>query len=70
LTGDWEFEDVLENLKVQDYAKAPSGNPVPGLFAHKKTCDVLLDSCWIMVPANNFYGVHVNVGQWTPDPNF
>jgi hypothetical protein len=70
LTGNWEFEDVAENLKVQGYAKAPSGNPSPGLFAHKKTCDTVLNACSIVVPANNFYGVHVNVGQWVPDPKF
>jgi hypothetical protein len=70
LTGDWEFEDVAENLKVQDYAEAPSGNPSPGLFDHKKTCDVDVNTCSIVVPANNFYGVHVNVGEWVPDPGF
>jgi hypothetical protein len=70
LNDPWEFEDVLENLKVQDYKKAPSGNPEPGLFAHKKTCDAASSSCSIVVPVNNFYGVHVNVGQWIPDPNF
>jgi precorrin-3B methylase len=61
---------VAENLKVQHYASAPSGNPSPGLFAHKKTCDTSESSCWIDVPAAKFYGVHVNVGTWVPDPNF
>jgi hypothetical protein len=70
LTAPWKFEDVAENLKVQDYAKAPSGNPEPGLFAHKKTCDTAWNACSIVVPANKFYGVHVNVGQWVPDPKF
>ena len=70
LINGWEFEDVRENLKVQDYAKAPRGNPAPGRFAHKKTCDPTNISCSITVPANNFYGVHVNVGRWVPDPNF
>jgi hypothetical protein len=70
LTAPWEFEAMFENLKVQDYAEAPSGNPAPGLFAHKKTCDAALGTCSIVVPANNFYGVHVNVGEWIPDPNF
>ena len=70
LTGDWEFEDVLENLKVQDYASAPSGNPEPGLFDHKEDCDPGESTCSITVPANNYYGVHVNVGEWGPDPNF
>ena len=70
LTGDWEFEDVTENLKVQDYEEAPSGNPAPGDFDHKKDCDSEESTCSIVVPANNYYGVHVNVGQWIPDPEF
>ena len=70
LTDDWEFEDVAENLKVQDYSSDPSGNPEPGLFAHKEDCDASSDTCSITVPANDYYGVHVDVGQWVPDPNF
>jgi len=70
LTDDWEFEDVAENLKVQDYATAPSGNPEPGLFDHKKDCDASEPECAIDVPENNYYGVHVNVGKWVPDPDF
>ena len=70
LTGGWEFEDVLENLKVQDYEFAPSGDPGVGLFDHKEDCDPDEAICSITVPANNFYGVHVNVGKWVPDPNF
>ena len=62
LTGDWVFEDVGENLKVQDYAEAPSGNPAPGKFAWKTTESG--QSASITVPANNFYGVHANVGEW------
>jgi hypothetical protein len=70
LTGGWEFDDVAENLKVQDYEFAPSGNPEPGQFEHKKDCNAALLTCVIEVPLNNFYGVHVEVGQWMPDPNF
>lgn len=70
LDGDWEFEAMSENLKVQDYDKAPSGNPAPGKFKHKKTCDVASNTCSIQVPSNTYYGVHVNVGTWVPDPNF
>ena len=70
LAGPWQFEDVAENLKVQDYAKAPSGNPAPGGFGHKVTCDAEGTTCEVVVPANNFYGVHLNVGQLVPDPNF
>ena len=62
----WAFEDVFENLKVQDYASAPSGNPSPGLFDHKLDCDVAESSCSIVVPENGYYGVHVNVGRWVP----
>jgi hypothetical protein len=36
MSAPWEFEEVAENLKVQDYKYAPSGNPSPGLFDHKK----------------------------------
>jgi hypothetical protein len=64
----WVFEDVAENVKIQDYATAPSGNPAPGLFDHKGYATGSPFS--IVVPVNNFYGVHVNVGQWVPDPNF
>jgi hypothetical protein len=70
LTGDWEFEDVAENLKVQDYADPPSGNPAPGGFDHKEDCDAESKTCSIKVPENNYYGVHVNVGQWVPNPLF
>ena len=70
LFANWEFEDVSENLMVQGYATAPSGNPSPGLFADKKGCDSSAATCSIDVPANNFFGVHVNVGTWMPDPNF
>jgi hypothetical protein len=70
MTGDWEFEEVAENLAVQDYATAPSGNPSPGQFDYKKTCIASESTCSIIVPANAYYGVHANVGWWLPDPNF
>jgi UDP-N-acetylglucosamine enolpyruvyl transferase len=64
LTSPWEFENVYQNLKVQDYSRAPKGDPSPGLFAHKMTCDAASNTCSIVVPKNNFYGVHVEVGKW------
>jgi hypothetical protein len=70
LDDGWEFEDVANNLSVQDYDTAPSGNPSPGLFDHQETCDPDESTCSIVVPENNFYGVHVDVGQWVPDPDF
>ena len=62
LTGAWEFEGVSENIKVQDYATAPNKNPAPGRFDWKTTASG--QSASITVPANSFYGVHVNVGEW------
>ena len=61
LNPGWRFEDVEENVKIQDYATPPSGNPAPGLFAHKGNASG--SSFRIDVPENNFYGVHVNV-EW------
>jgi hypothetical protein len=51
-------EDAGESLKIQDYAKAPSGNPAPGLFAHKFSATGTAAEVW--VPANHFYGVHID----------
>jgi len=61
LNEGWRFEDVDDNVKIQNYADAPSGNPSPGLFDSK---DYATESPFsIDVPANNFYGVHVDV-EW------
>jgi hypothetical protein len=58
----WQFNlSDPENVKIQDYAMAPSGNPAPGLFAHKAYATGSPFS--IQVPENNFYGVHVDVQQ-------
>ena len=61
LNESWRFNDIDENVKIQDYAVAPFGNPSPGLFDSK---DYAFESPFsIDVPANNFYGVHVDV-EW------
>jgi hypothetical protein len=52
----FSFQPVNENIKIQDYAVAPSGNPSPGGFDHKFT-----DMFVVKVPANNFYGIHLDV---------
>ena len=62
LTGDWEFAPEDENVKIQDYEEAPSRKPAPGLFDHKG--DATGSPFSIVVPENNFYGVHVDVGYW------
>jgi hypothetical protein len=57
------------NLKVQGYGSAPSGNPAPGRFAHHVTCTT--DPCTTpAIPANSYYGIHLDVGRWVPDPSF
>lgn len=64
LNEGWRFFDDPQNVKIQDYATAPSGNPAPGGFAHKGegTGSVFM----IVVPENNFYGVHVDVEREVP----
>ncbi|MBE0435710.1 MAG: hypothetical protein IBX56_07900 [Methylomicrobium sp.] len=54
------------NLKVQDYEEAPSGNPEPGLFRWKTFVEGQSGS--IEVPLNNFYGVHVDVERQVACP--
>ena len=69
LTGDWEFADVASNLKIQTYGSAPSGNPSPGSFMYKTTCT--MDPCTSgPIPVAKFYGIHMDVGVWVPDPMF
>lgn len=62
LNEGWDFAEDAENVKIQDYADAPSGNPSPGGFAHKG--EGTGSTFTLNVPQNNFYGVHVDVGQW------
>jgi hypothetical protein len=65
LNAGWRFAEVEENVKIQDYADAPSGNPSPGLFDHKGNAT---ESPFVIeVPENNFYGVHLDV-EWEKCP--
>jgi hypothetical protein len=63
LNAGWRFFDDpdMENVKVQDYAVAPSGNPSIGGFGTKGYATE--SPFTITVPENNFYGVHVDVEQ-------
>lgn len=61
LNEGWGFVEDDENVKIQDYAVAPSGNPSPGGFEYKG--QGMGSTFSIDVPENNFYGVHVDVGQ-------
>lgn len=53
-------------LKVQDYAQAPNKNPSPGQFAWKAMLPVGSTTAEIKVPANNFYGVHLDLAYQVP----
>jgi hypothetical protein len=56
----WFFDNVSDNVKIQDYATTPpSRNPSPGQFAWKGCAYKCSFS--IEVPANNYYGVHVDL---------
>ena len=68
LASGWRFAPVPENVKIQDYASAPSGNPIPGQFMWKGTADSGSNTFSIVVPANNYYGVHVDVQHRVPCP--
>jgi hypothetical protein len=59
LDDDGNWVPVAENLKIQDYANAPSGNPNPGGFAWKSTWDGR--NAEVTVPAALFYGIHLDV---------
>jgi hypothetical protein len=56
--ADFEEDD---NLKVQDYEEAPEGNPAIGLFDWKESIPFGSTTGSIVVPANNYYGVHLDV---------
>ncbi len=69
LNGGWRFaledpeaEGAYEPVKVQDYADAPTGNPAPGQFEYTAAY-IEGDFAVIVVPENNFYGIHVDV-EW------
>jgi hypothetical protein len=62
LAEEWFFEEVEENVKIQDYDTEPDDKPSPGRFMHKFKAEE--SPFKIEVPVNSFYGVHVNVEEW------
>ncbi|MDO9140473.1 MAG: hypothetical protein Q7U38_09130 [Methylobacter sp.] len=65
IAAGWRFAPVAENVKIQGYNEAPSGNPAPGNFTtHKAQASGA--SYTVDVDAFNFYGVHVDVEKVTP----
>jgi len=68
LAEGWRFADVSENVKIQDYSTAPSGNPAPGQFDHKFDAETSPFS--VCVPRNCYYGIHVEVERCVLSNNF
>ena len=64
----YDLNDDLEdnNLKVQDYAKAPNKTPNPGGFAWKDMIPVGSTTATITVPLAKFYGVHMDLAYLVP----
>ena len=61
LNAGYRFVDAANNVKVENYDVAPSGNPAPGQFSDKDYADPDSNTFEIVVPVNDFYGVHVDV---------
>ena len=67
IASGWRFKPVAENVKIQGYTTAPSGNPVPGRFTtHKGQASGT--QYRVEVGAFNYYGVHVDVQKVTEVP--
>ncbi len=64
LAEEWFFEEVEENVKIQDYDTEPDDKPSPGRFMHKFKAEESQFKIEVEVPVNSFYGVHVNVEEW------
>lgn len=58
--------DTDASVKAQGYAAAPSGNPSPGHFTHH--FDAESSPFCFTVPADNVFGVHVDVEREVPCP--
>ena len=55
-----EFQDVEENVKIQDYSTAPMGNPQIGQFDYKFDADTNSKTFSTILPTNSFFAVHVD----------
>lgn len=54
---------IDDNLKIQGYSAAPTGNPSPGLFANKYTIQLGKTSATVEVSKSKFYGIHMDVAE-------
>jgi hypothetical protein len=61
LNPGFSFQSTDEPVKVQDYfSTPPAENPAPGQFKWKDAV-IVGNEATIIVPSNNYYGVHVDV---------
>jgi len=49
------------NIKIQDYEDPPHGNPKVGKFDYKACVGPTGTSYTMIVPQNNYYGIHLDV---------
>ncbi len=68
LINGWKFKsgENVENVKIEFYTSAPSGNPSPGRFRYKNTAE---GSSYVsgVVPANaSHFGIHLDVEKSIP----
>jgi hypothetical protein len=63
---DLNDDEEDNNLKVQDYDTAPKGNVKTGRFASKTFIPVGSTTGSILVAANNYYGVHLDLAYLVP----
>jgi hypothetical protein len=71
LNEGWRFAVCEDdnNVKIQDYDELPPAiNPRPGRFDTKSCAEA--SPFEIVVPANDYYGIHVNLEwQYCPEPD-
>jgi hypothetical protein len=68
LGSGFRFANVKENLKIQDFAKAPTKYVEPGAFKYKYTLPQATTTYTATIPGNTalFYGIHASVERYMP----
>ena len=68
LGSGFRFANVKENLKIQDFAKAPTKYLDPGSFKYKYTLPQSTTTYTATIPGNTapYYGIHASVERFVP----
>jgi hypothetical protein len=61
LHAGFRFAGVSANVKIQDFASAPTAYVSPGKFKHKVTVNQATNEITVTVPTADFYGIHCDV---------